>query len=212
MRCLYHLKAEQFENFVENELHLDNWMIRADTIQHRLDMIKDSKKFEILKSRAKMVCLKFNDTEIVSWFDSMNILYHTLARITDKSLLDDLVILQEFCIPFTNKRADYLLVYENKVMVVEFSFENLGYEFRYETKLRQAISYKELLGIILPAGIDICTYTFMIDPEEDSSGTEVYVDKKGNTSNEYKMDAFSECIETFFNKYRGLAIGALSKF
>ena len=57
-------------------------------------------------------------------------------------------ILQEYCIPYSCKRADYLLVYENKILILEFSFNKLGYELQYETKLQQAIGYKEIIDYL----------------------------------------------------------------
>ena len=71
-----------------------------------------------------------------------------------------------------------------------------GYELQYETKLHQAIGYKELIGNILPKEIDIGTYTYLVDPGLISDSPKVY-----------DLAAY---IEKFFNKNIDLAIKTLT--
>ena len=110
-------------------------------------------------------------------------------RVEDEDIRNNLKILQEYCIPYSRKRADYLLIYDNKILILEFSFNKLNYEFNYETKLQQAIGYKELLSNILPKEIEIGTYTFLLEPEEDARGKTIYfeVDGEKHTANHCKM-------------------------
>ena len=76
-------------------------------------------------------------------------------------------LMQEYHIPFTNKRADYLLVKNNKIMIIEFSYVKLEKkEYQYQNKVNQVINYKELISNVLSHGIDISTYTFILHPEE----------------------------------------------
>lgn len=83
------------------------------------------------------------------------------------NLLNNIRTIQEFHISFTNKRADYLLVYENKTIIVEFRYNKFDNEdYHYSIKLNQLIGYKELIINILPKNIDIATYTFLIHPED----------------------------------------------
>ena len=67
------------------------------------------------------------------------------------NLLNNIRIIQEFHISFTNKRADYLLVYENKIIIVAFSYNKFDNEdYHYNIKLKQLIRYKKLIVNILP--------------------------------------------------------------
>lgn len=110
-----------------------------------------------------------------------------MNKLNYDNLLNNIRIIQEFHIPFTNKRADYLLVYENKIIIVEFSynqFENKDYH--YNIKINQVIRYKELIINILPKNIDIATYTFLIYPED--------VDEN---SNQEQIENFVEYVKFF---------------
>ena len=209
MKCLFRLDCEKLQKLVEKELYLKNWLVRNDKIKNRKESISYSDRFKILKERAKYLDYSFDDNEVVYWLDTLNIMYYTFGRIEDEYLKNNIVVLQEFCIPYSNKRADYLLVYDTKILIIEFSFDKLGYEFNYETKLQQAIDYKELLGNILPKEIDIGTYTFLLAPEEDKYGNLLKINDK--LPNNSKMDNLANYIEKFFKKNKKLALDSLLK-
>lgn len=212
MKCLYELDYYSLNKLVENELYLKNWFIRNDKISNRKESIVYSDRFKILKDRAESFKFNFNDTEIVTWLDTLTTMYYVFASIEDEHLLDHIKILQEYCIPFSNKRADYILAYDNKILIIEFSFNKLGYEFNYETKLQQAIGYKELLSNILPKEIDIGTYTFLLEPEEDCKGNAIFINNGNDLPNSPKIDALAQYIEQFFMKNINLAIVSLRQF
>lgn len=104
-----------------------------------------------------------------------------------------------------------MLVYDNKILIIEFSFNKLKYEFNYETKLQQAIGYKELLGNILPKEIDIGTYTFLLEPEEDEKGNVFYIDDSDHYANHHKIDDLANYIVKFFKKNLRMAYNALKQ-
>lgn len=207
MKCLYFLTYEALNSLVEDELNIKNWFVRNDKIKNRKESIVYSERFNTLKERAEKFNFYFDDTEVVTWLDTLNVLYFTFDRIEDDHLKNSISIIQEFCIPYSNKRADYLLVYDNKILIIEFSFNKLGYEFNYETKLQQAIGYKELLSNILPKEIDIGTYTFLIEPEEDKYGNVIKVDE--HLPNDFKIDNLAQYIEKFFKKNEKSAMDSL---
>lgn len=92
------------------------------------------------------------------------------------NLLNNIRIIQEFHISFTNKRADYSLIYENKIIIIEFSYNKFDNEdYHYNIKLNQLIGYKELISNILPKDIDISTYTFLLHPEEIDENSNLYI-------------------------------------
>ena len=148
MKCLYELNVNQLNDLVEKELYLRSWYIRDDKITNRAGSIQHSDRFSKIKKQADNQGISYNETEVVTWFDTLITLWMTIGRIEDTDIKDNLKILQEYCIPYSHKRADYLLIYDNKILIIEFSFNKLKYEFNYETKLQQAIGYKELLSNI----------------------------------------------------------------
>ena len=110
MKTLYKLTFDEFERLVKEKLQIDNWMVFEDSASSRLDRVQDRHYFVTLKRRAEEKGIKVHEQEIISWLDTLNLLYHTFYDV-NKEILKNLTIFQEFQIPFTNKRADYLLVY-----------------------------------------------------------------------------------------------------
>lgn len=205
MKYLYKMDWAALQQLVRFDLFLDGWTIFIEGIQYRMDWIKDAygyqgssmeARYNSIVSQADRNGIGYNENEIVTWFDTLTVMYHVFQQMEDEALRDHIVILQEYCIPYSNKRADYVLCYDNKILIIEFSFCKLGYELQYETKLHQAIGYKELIGNILPKEIDIGTYTYLVDP--------------GSISDSPKVYDLAAYIEKFFNKNIDLAIKTLT--
>lgn len=210
MKCLYEMNSNYLE-FLWDKLKLKKWYIRNDTINNRARVAATYDRFNILKARAKECEIYFNDTEVISWLDTLCTLCCVFSRLKDEYLKSHITIFQEYCIPFSNKRADYLLVYDNKILIIEFSFDKLGKDYFYETKLTQAINYKELLSNILPKEIDVGTYTFLLEPEEDKDGNTIMVGEDC-LPNDGKIQALADFIEEFFKKNENLALTSLKRF
>lgn len=196
MKYLYKMNWQKLQSLFKYELCLDGWSVFNTSIYKRMDNIRTYKRYDIMKLQADNSGLRYNDIEIATWFDTLSILYYAFDGLDDEHLRDNIIILQEYNIPYSNKRADYLLCYDNKILILEFSFHKLGYELQYETKLHQAIGYKELISNVLPKEVDVGTYTFLVD--------------SGCISNDDKVYDLSEYIEKFFNKNIDLAIRSLS--
>lgn len=209
MKCLFELNHKKLNTLIKDKLQIENWFIRNEKISNRTDSIIYSNRFQFLRDRATKLNFNFDELEIVTWLDTLMILYYTFDKIEDKELKNRLTILQEYCIPYSNKRADYLLILENKILIIEFSFNKLNYELQYETKLQQAIGYKEMLSNILPKNIDIATYTFIIEAEEDKNGNTIYLKGTDKLPNYYKTKDLAQYIEAFFKKDNETAINAL---
>ncbi len=211
MQCLYQLNVDELNKLVEKDLNLTYWFIRDDKITNRTDAIYLSDRYGKIKQQADSNGISYNDIEVVTWFDTLVTLYYVFDRLEDEDIRNNLKILQEYCIPYSRKRADYLLIYDNKILILEFSFNKLNYEFNYETKLQQAIGYKELLSNILPKEIEIGTYTFLLEPEEDARGKTIYIELDGEkyTANHWKMDDLAKYIEKFFKKNMKVAYNAI---
>ena len=204
MKALYNLKVNEFKKLIK-DLHLTNWIVRDDTAPSRRKQVEDRSYFIDLKRRAEAEGIAASDDEIISWLDTLNLLYYAFERV-DEHLLNRIQIIQEYTIPFTRRRADYLLVSSNKILILEFSYDKLGKEYKFENKLTQAIYYKELLSNLLPSYIKIGTYTFMINPEAGPNGENVSKYNKYNKycnsedlANNEKVDDLGEYINLFFS-------------
>ena len=209
MKYLFKLTYDKLVDLVEDQLGIDNWFIRDQRIEKRTSSIRETERFKKLKKRAIKLGFHFDDNEIVTWLDTLTTMYYTFKRLNIE-LQRALYVIQEFCVPHSNKRIDYILLINNKILIVEFSFNQLGCEFRYEHKLQQAIGYKELLSTLLPKDIEIGTYTFMVDPETDKQGKPLY-DINDDLPNDEKIDNFVKVIKTFFYKDVDMALNALEK-
>lgn len=212
MKYLYRVSVKNLEKLIEDKLRIKNWKVFDLPASQRIDEIKSWSCFNVLADRAKLKVIHARPAEILSWMDTLNLLYYSLQNVTDE-VRDELTIIQEYQIPFTNKRADYVLVYRNKILIVEFSFDRLGDIYKYETKLTQAIGYKELLTNVLPSYIEIGTYTFLIDPEIDANGNEILKWNKftqnEDLANNEKIQEFGHYIDRFFSKEIHAALSQL---
>ena len=213
MNCLHELTYETLTGLVEDKLKIARWQIYEQTTKERLKTITEKNYYKYLYKQANKKLFNVHSAEILSWIDTLNLLYYSLENVED-NILNDITILQEYKIPFSNKRADYLLVYQNKILILEFSFDRLGDTYKYETKLNQAIGYKELLTSLLPSNIEIGTYTFIIEAEVDKDGNQVtkwnrYSQKEEPANNE-KIESLGKYISLFFKKESDIALNRLS--
>ncbi len=123
MKNLHWLNCDEFNKLIKEELHLENWLIYDMSAEDRAKMIDYTYKYQYLKTLADEQEIKVQTAEIVSWLDTLNIMYYVLDYVNPE-IRNELQILQEMEIPFTHKRADYVLVYRRKILIIEFSFQN----------------------------------------------------------------------------------------
>ncbi len=203
MKNLHWLNCDEFNKLIKEELYLESWLVYNMNAEDRAKMIDYTCKYQYLKKRAEEQEMNVKSAEIISWLDTLNIMYYVLDFV-DPKIRNELQILQEMEIPFTHKRADYVLVYRKKILIVEFSFQKLDGRYKFEEKLNQAVGYKELLSNVMPPHIEIGTYTFIIEPETDNSGNLIkklnkYTNEQELPNNE-KIQEFGGYINLFFQK------------
>lgn len=202
MKNLHWLNYDEFNKLIKEELYLENWLVYDMDAEKRAKMIDYTNKYQYLKKWAEEQDIT-KSAEIISWLDTLNLMYYVLDYV-DPKIRNELQILQEMEIPFTHKRADYVLVYRKKILIIEFSFQKLNGRYKFEEKLNQAVGYKELLSNVMPPHIEIGTYTFIIEPETDKSGNVVkklnkYSNEQELPNNE-KIQEFGGYINLFFKK------------
>lgn len=193
MKALFNGTIKEFKKTTKSNLQFNKWKVFEMNIEDRYDCVQDNSYVNKLHEIAKSNNIKYDECETISWLDSQSIMLKVINKMEKfdyDNLLNNMRIIQEFHIPFTNKRADYLLVYENKIIIVEFSYNKFDNEdYHYNIKLNQLIGYKELISNILSNDIDIATFTFLIHPE----------DVNGN-SNQEQIENFVEYIKFFMKK------------
>lgn len=154
-----------------DKLGIRLWYIEEGNIEERIQRVRLNTYFVKLKNAANQANIQATDQEILSWIDTMNFLYWTIDKIENniRDASTEFIIIQEFLIPYTKKRPDYILVSDNKMLILEFSYVNqpMKTEYQYDNKISQAMRYKEMLSSLLPQHIQIGTYTCLIKPERD---------------------------------------------
>lgn len=193
MKALFNGTIKEFKKTTKSNLQFNKWKVFEMNIEDRYDCVQDNSYVNKLHEIAKSNNIKYDECETISWLDSQSIMLKVINKMEKfdyDNLLNNMRIIQEFHIPFTNKRADYLLVYENKIIIVEFSYNKFDNEdYHYNIKLNQLIGYKELIINILPNNIDIATFTFLIHPEDVNEN-----------SNQEQIENFVEYIKFFMKK------------
>lgn len=103
MKCLDRYTVKEFNKFVEKELKIHNWLIQAGSAQERINFVKERPYFKTLQEKAnKRFKIRPSTLEILSWIDTLNLMFHTLSRVNNK-IVEDIIVVQEYLIPFTKK-------------------------------------------------------------------------------------------------------------
>jgi len=209
MKCLNKFSYNEFKDFID-ELDLQYWTVWNTNIEERLTHCTTSNRFQYLLNLAKEKGLTSSPAEILSWLDSLKILKETLKEVP-QNILEKLTIVQEYQIPFSRKRADYLLIFQNKVLILEFSFKYEDTEIQFENKTIQILGYKERLIDLLPSHIEIGTYTYLIQPELEPDTYENILKSNKYTeiedlANSENNNSLANYITLFFNKEKDSAL------
>lgn len=189
----YLKKSETIESFLNWNKEIKNfiWQIKDDDIETRKKAIMKKTYFKELSKLANENDINYDDVEIVSWMDNLAIMKIILESLKDK--YNETTIIQELIMPKTNKRADFALFKDNKILIIEFSFTIWNESKRFKKKHKQVIKYKEELESILSKNIIIKTYTFLIEPEENDNYLEFPNNsKKIKNLIKYIIDFFEE--------------------
>lgn len=199
--------ASEFIEYV-TEKKINYWCVWDMFTSERCYLIRKSKFASTVNA---LICLAeergivANENEVISWLDTLKQMYIIISHID----YDDIKIIQELKMPLSNKRADYLLIKDNKILIFEFSFENTKNEYQFESKLHQAIGYKEILQGVLPPHIEIATHTFLIKPERNILSQESD-DLNSNANFDAQLKA-AQFINYFFKNTKTNAFNELEK-
>ncbi len=198
MKCLEKYSFNQFEKYVTEELQIADWYVWDEDLGRRATYVNNRDYFKKLKQKSENKLINATDKEIVTWLDTLKLLRDTLQELP-KSILNELIIIQEYVMPFDEKRADYLLIHNNRILIIEFSYEKYN---DYGNKVQQALGYKELLQDLLPNYIDVGTYVYKYKSElNDYLKTKInkFTNRVEPINNEIKFSC-KNYIRRFFEK------------
>ena len=193
-------KIDDFKQFTENLYNIKSWNIRNETYKERADILKKYKYWQELKelfNESDLTNKYINDDQLVSYFDTMYIMYNILNEINQQNIKDEMKILMEYRIPTPNKnRIDYVLIYRNNIFLLEFgksdNFNTLNNDFN--KKNTQLESYKNsLINVLNEDNIKISSYVCVYLDESS--------EKNINNNNE-TFDQLKRTINKTFGKIK----------
>ena len=194
VKYLYRFKGikefQMFTSFIENE----EWKIGKQLMKDRVELFKNRICFKKMKSdflKKELICWPLKDEEVISWIDTIMLLKRIMDRIDDCFIADNLTIYSEFVIPYGNHlRADYLIVFDDIIIVLEFGMFNQDEkrsEERYSKKLVEAMAYSQVLRNILPKSINVFNYVMIYRPEYDLSTLDEMKENVGYNESEIRL-------------------------
>lgn len=176
-----------FENFEEIKKQfpkIKDWIILDEDYDTRVSKLDNSKLYkDIIQNMPESQ--KYSKKETLSWIDSLNLIYRifTTQKLKEEIKRDSRLI-QEFFIPFTrNNRTDFLIVKDNKICILEFTFEIS----KYLDKAQQCFTYKQILEQFLTNDIEIKSYVFSYTSETKENHEKI-------------DDQVNQCVE-FLNEF-----------
>lgn len=118
----------QFNEYTENLYNIHKWKIRSESYKDRAETIRNYSYWNTLKEQfknKKLTHWNISDEQMVSFFDTMHLMYILLNSLKNDEIKNNTIIIQEYQIEALNKpRIDYLLAYRNNIILIEFSKSN----------------------------------------------------------------------------------------
>lgn len=172
------LNVSTFLQF-SKRLEDSKWKIEKQLLVDRVDIHQDNVLFSELKKRyiaQKLSIFMLKDEEVITWLDTMTLLRRCMLVLFERGVLqEDLKIIMEYPFVLGNQmRSDYILVYKQSIIIVEFGMFNQDEkrkEERYTKKVQENIGHRHLLANLTQA--DIYTYVVMYRPEFDIATNQV---------------------------------------
>lgn len=159
----------QFSKRLE-DLH---WTIDKQLLKDRVTFYEDVSLFIDLKKEyidKKISIFTLKDEEVITWLDTMLLLRRVVLVLFQRGMIhEEIKIIMEYPFVLGNQmRSDYLIVFKQSVIILEFGMFNQDEkrkEERYTKKVQENIGHRHLLANL--TNIDIYTYVVMYRPEFD---------------------------------------------
>lgn len=176
---IFHGKDEFF-SFAENLYNPLSWQIQDQSQKYRASSINEYSYYKKLKkdfTEKELTKNEINGEQIVSFLDTIHLMYKTFALINDEIINNEIKIIMEYVIPDSRKyRIDYVLSFRNSLLLIEFSRVTTIFELKEinSKKNHQIIEYSNALNsLINNSNIIIKTKTFVYLPYSSKSYIEI---------------------------------------
>lgn len=166
---------KEFIKFTKNLYNVEYWEIYPETYKKRAEQLSSTSYWKELKElfqKKKLINKTISDEQLVSYFDTMNLMYFILCYIKKENIADEVKIIMEYQInTYEKERPDYLLIYRNEIIILEFGnafsynnlkkckSEKLNQLNEYENNLKNTLSntnitYRKIPVIYLPDDVE----------------------------------------------------------
>jgi hypothetical protein len=150
-----------------------NWTIDKQLLKDRVTFYENVSLFIELKKEyidKKISIFTLKDEEVITWLDTMLLLRRVMLVLFQRGMMhEEIKIIMEYPFVLGNQmRSDYLIVFKQSVVILEFGMFNQDEkrkEERYTKKVQENIGHRHLLANL--TNIDIYTYVLMYRPEFD---------------------------------------------
>jgi len=175
IKCLKDFKnISDFLKFTEEILDLQ-WKIEKQLLKQRVEKYKKYELFKKLQSEfieKQLSIFDLKSEEVITWFDTSLILRRILLKLYEKAIdTNNISIIMEYPVVFGNHmRSDFLLIVDRLIIVLEFGMFNQAErrsEERYTKKLQESISYRQIIGNMVPKEVKVVNYVMIYKPEYD---------------------------------------------
>lgn len=116
---------KDFINKTKELYRVNNWHIQEGSYTDRANVLKNFSYYNTLKNEfneKNLTNKPITDEQLVSFFDTISLMYKVLTQITDEKIKQEMKIIMEYVIPDPSKpRIDYMLIYRNSIFLLEFS-------------------------------------------------------------------------------------------
>lgn len=175
IRAMYHFKnMNEFIKFSQiiNQI---SWQIEKQLLKNRVEIHSNLEIISNLRSRfnsKKISIWPLKEEEIITWLDTISIMRRLAMIIFEKGLqLDKMHLVMEYPLLYGNHmRADYLLIYDRLIIILEFGMFNQDEkrsEERYTKKLQDSINYRQIISNLVSDKITVVNYSMVYRPEYD---------------------------------------------
>jgi len=157
----------EFKNFCKELYNVESWKITDNCYEERANILKKHLYWEQLKEEfnsKKLLNKNITNSQLVSFFDTLNLMYFTLNKIEEDVLKNEIKIIMEYVIPdMTKERVDYVICFRDNLLFIEFSnaidYKNIKQV--HKNKIEQVNQYQKNAEKYLPKNIEITTHAFI---------------------------------------------------
>lgn len=193
------------------------WRIENQLLRDRVEKHRKNSFFVDIKKRflsRELSIWELKDEEVITWLDTIDIFSRVLRGIYSRESRIETVVFMEYLIPYGNHmRCDYLMVFGNTIITIEFGMFNQDEkrgEERYSKKLLETIAYRQIIQNQVSDNIKVNNYVLIYKPEFNRV-SEKYLDENIKYNNNEVIKMTNYILQSMNKEIESLAINQLSK-